>query len=149
MPYWWSPTRAKSGTRACALVMDLGPLNDCVSHHEMHGFSRFKHRIARRRFPPLRDLIIIGHLLAHSGSMSGLFPPPHSPDEEHMATPGISIATSPSLLVSSVGKCYCNTCSSRHIPLALTLQPLPKLGPAIRRDRAQRFLARCVVRHCF
>lgn len=50
-------------------------------------------------------------------------------------TPGISSATSPALLVSSVGKCYCNTCSSRHIPLALTLQPLAKLGHAIRRDK--------------
>lgn len=106
-----------------------------------------QHRSARRRFPPLRDLtvasfshnlpphIIIGHLFAQSGSMSGLFPPPRFPDEERTATPGISSATSPALLVSSVGKCYCNTCSSRHIPLALTLQPLAKLGPAIQRDK--------------
>ena len=73
--------------------------------------------------------------LPNQGRCPALFPPPRSPDEEHTATPGISSATSPTLLASSVGKCHCNTCSSRHIPLALTLQPLAKLGPAIRRDK--------------
>jgi hypothetical protein len=58
-----------------------------------------------------------------------------SPDDKRTALP-VSRSQPPlHIWYPSSAKCYCNTCSSRHIPLTLTLQPLAKLGPAIRRDQ--------------
>jgi hypothetical protein len=149
---------SRSSTRACAPVMDFSPFTEkqiafldreqsctTICMDFQLPLSHFSTRSARRRFPPprnscfffshnLQPQIIIGHLFANSGSMSGLSPPPrllttNAQHSRYLGQPPLHI------WYPSSAKCYCNTCSSRHIPLTLTLQPLAKLGPAIRRDQ--------------
>jgi hypothetical protein len=83
----------------------------------------------------LQPQIIIGHLFAHSGSMSGLSPPPRLLTRNAQHSRYLNHHLSYSLGIPSLTKWYCNTYSSGHIPLTLTLQPLARLGPAIRRDK--------------